>query len=40
MFEEIKIVTTFEWVKGLIPKDWANIRQNILTVLNLSKQTF
>ena len=36
MFEGIKIVTTFECVRGLVPKGWANIRQSILTVVSLS----
>ena len=42
MFEGIKIVTTFECVKGLVPKvkGWTNIRQSVLTIISLSKWTF
>ena len=40
VFEGFKIVTTFECVRGLVPKVWANIRQSILTVISLSKWTF
>ena len=29
MFEGVKNVTTFECVRGLIPKGWTNIRQSI-----------
>ena len=40
LFEVIKIVTTFECVRGLVPKGLANIRQSVLIVISLSKWTF
>ena len=40
MFEGIKIVTTFECMRGLVPKGWTNVRQSTLTVISLSKWTF
>ena len=40
MFEGIKIVTTFERVRGSVPKGWTDIRQSMLTVISLSKWTF
>ena len=40
MFEVIKIVTTLERVRGLVPKGWINIMQSTLTVISLSKLTF
>ena len=35
MFEGIKIATTLECVKGLVPNGWTNIRQNILIITSL-----
>ena len=40
MFEGIKNVTKFECVRGLVTKGRTNIRQSVLTVINLSKLTF
>ena len=40
MFEGIKIVTTLEYVKGLVPKGWTNIRQSKLIVISLTKWRF
>ena len=40
MFEGIKMVATFECVKGLVSKGWTSVRQSILTVLNLLKRIF
>ena len=40
MFEGIKIVTRSEYVGGLVPKAWTNVRQSMLTVISLSKWIF
>ena len=40
MFEGLKIVTTLECMKGLVPKSYTNIRQSILTVISPRKWTF
>ena len=40
MFDDIKIVTTLEYVRGFVPKGWTNIRQSTLTVISISKWTF
>ena len=40
IFEGIKIVTMLQCVRGFIPKGWTNVRQSMLTVVNLSKWTF
>ena len=35
MFEGNKIVTTFECMRGLVPKGRTNIRESVLTVISL-----
>ena len=37
MFEGIKIVTTLDCVRALVPKGWTNIRQIIFIVISFSK---
>ena len=37
MLKGVEIVTTFDCVRGLVPKGRTNIRQSILTVISLSK---
>ena len=37
MFKGIKIITTFECVRGLLRKGWTNVNQSLLTIISFSK---
>ena len=38
MFEGIKIISTFAYVRGLVPKGWTNITESVLTAKSFEKE--
>ena len=38
MFEGIKIISTFAYVRGLVPKGWTNITESVLTTKSFEKE--